>query len=75
MSIKPTLITGDCHAESLDRARDLRWIVAEAFVNVTDPNLASDAILPPTLGASTIHSAELRCAQASQLRRAYTYWR
>ena len=48
----------DCHAESLI-GPVTPLIVAEALVNVTVPKFAKAATLPPTVGASTIHSAEL----------------
>ena len=35
---------------------------AEQFENVTEPKLASGEIVEPKEGASTIHSAEDRCA-------------
>ena len=55
------LIACDCHAESL-MGPVTPLIVADAFVNVTAPKLAKDEMLPPTLGASTIHSADDRSA-------------
>src|ERR1700678_3430279 len=58
---EPMLIACDCHAESLI-GPVTPLIVADAFVNVAEPKLASAAILLPTVGASTIHSAELRSA-------------
>ena len=55
------LIAWFCHAASLI-GPVTPLIVADALVNVTDPKLAIVAIRPPTLGASTIHSAEDCCA-------------
>ena len=56
------LIACDCHDGELI-GPETPLIVAEAFVKVTEPKLATVAILPPTLGASTIHSAEVRWAR------------
>ena len=55
------LMASDCQAESsIGPLTPL--IVADALVNVTDPKFARSAMLSPTVGASTIHSAELRAA-------------
>jgi hypothetical protein len=49
------------HAESLIGPVTL-LMVAEAFVNVTEPKFASGRMPEPEDGASTIHSADDRCA-------------
>ena len=58
------LIASDCHAVSLiGPATPL--ITAEALVKVTVPKFGIVAMLPPTVGASTTHSAQLRGARGS----------
>ena len=64
-------IASFCQAESLI-GPVTELIVAEALVNVIVPKLATLAWRPPTVGASTIHSAEF--CEAVGLCVAVVFW-